>query len=96
LEASEEILGRRKTSRKDWIPDDTWGRIAKCKEIKGKLLHADNETEKINLRRQCREANKSVKKAARKDKRTCVENLAQAAQNAADLKKSRELYRITR
>ena len=46
LEASEEILGRRKTSRKDWISDDTWGRIGNCKEIKGKLLHANNETEK--------------------------------------------------
>ena len=60
------------------------------------ILHADNETEKINLRRQYRKAIKSVKKAARKDKRTWVENLAEAAQNAADLKHSRELYRITR
>ena len=62
LEASEEILGRRKTSRKDWISDDTWRRIAKRKEIKGKLLHTNNETERINLRRQYREASKSVKK----------------------------------
>ena len=26
LEAREEILGRRKTSGKDWISDDTWGK----------------------------------------------------------------------
>ena len=32
--------------------DNTCGRIAKRKEINGKLLHADNETEKINLKRQ--------------------------------------------
>jgi len=96
LEASEEILGRRKTSRKEWISDDIWGRIAKRKETKGKLLNAVNETEKTNLRRQYRGANKLVKNAARKDKRTWVESLAQAAQNAADLKNSRELYRITR
>ena len=38
----------------------------------------------------------SIVKAARKDKRTWVENLAQAAQNAADLKNSCDLYRITR
>ena len=64
--AIEEILGRRKTSRKDWISDDTWGRIGNCKEIKGKLLHANNEIEKTNLRRQYREANKSVKKSSEK------------------------------
>jgi len=62
LEASEEILGRRKISRKDWISDDTWGRLANRKEIKGKLLNADSETEKTSLRRQYWEANKSVKK----------------------------------
>ena len=96
LEASEEILGRSKTRGKEWISDDTWGRIAKRKEFKGKLLIAVNEIEKTNLIRQYREANKLVKKPARKNKRTWVENLAQAAQNAADLKNSRELYRITR
>jgi hypothetical protein len=37
-----------------------------------------------------------VKRAARRDKRTWAENLAQAAQKAAYLKNSRELYRITR
>ena len=90
-------LEERKTSRKEWISDDTWGRIAKRKEIKSKLLNAANETVRINLRRQYREANKSVKKKQRgKTKRTWVGNLAQAAQNAADLKNSRELYRITR
>ena len=88
LEASEEIFGRRRINRKEWISKDTWGRITKHKEIKGKLLKADNETEKTNFRRQYCEANKSVKKAARKDKGTWVENLAQAAQNAADLKNS--------
>jgi len=74
LEASEEILGRRKISRKEWISDDTWGRIANRREIKGKLLNADNETEKTSLRRQYWGANKSVKKAARKDKRIWAEN----------------------
>jgi hypothetical protein len=45
LEASEEILGRRQTKKKDWISDETWGRIAKRKEIKSKLLQTDNENE---------------------------------------------------
>jgi hypothetical protein len=75
LEASEEVLGRRKKSRKDWISDDTWGRIAKRKEIKSKLLNADQAAEKTNLKRQYWEANKSIKKAARKDKRTWAENI---------------------
>jgi hypothetical protein len=96
LEGSEEILGRRQTNNKDWISDEIWGRIAKRKEIKGKLLQTDNENEKINRRNQYCEANKLVKRAARKDKRTWAENLAQEAQKAADLKNSRELYRITR
>jgi len=52
LEASEEILGRRKTWRKEWISEDTCGRIAKRKDIKGKLLNPVNEIEKTNLRRQ--------------------------------------------
>jgi len=69
-------LGRRKISRKDWISDDTWGRIVNRKEIKGKLLNADNETEKTSLRRQYWEANKSAKKTARKDKRIWAENQA--------------------
>jgi len=56
LEASEEILGRRKTRRKEWISDDTRGRIAKRKEFKGKLLKAVNGKEKTNLRRKYREA----------------------------------------
>jgi len=85
-------LGRRKIRKKDWISDDTWGRIANRKEIKGKLLNANNEAEKTSLRRQYWEANKSVKKAARKDKRIWAENLAQAAQNAADLKNPCDLY----
>jgi len=89
-------LERRKISRKDCISDDTWGRIANRKEIKGKLLNTDNETEKTSLRRQYWEANKSAKKAARKDKRIWAKNLAQAAQNAADLKNPHDLYRITR
>jgi hypothetical protein len=96
LEASEEVLGRRKKSRKDWISDNTWGKTAKRKEIKSKELNTDNAAEKVNLRRQYWEANKSVKKAARRDKRTWAENLAQSAQNAADSKNSRDLYRITR
>ena len=33
LEASEEILGRRRINRKDWISEDTWGRTVKHKEI---------------------------------------------------------------
>ena len=55
-------MGRRKISTKDWISDDTWGRIANRKEIKSKLLNADNEIEETSLRRQYGEANKSVKK----------------------------------
>jgi hypothetical protein len=51
LEASEEVLGRRKKSRKDWISDNTWGKTAKRKEIKSKQLNAYNAAEKVNLRR---------------------------------------------
>jgi len=66
LVASEEILERRKTGRKEWISDDKWGRIAKRKEIEGILLNAVNETEETNLRTQYREANKVVKKKRKK------------------------------
>jgi hypothetical protein len=95
MEASEEVLGRMKKSRKDLISDNTWGKIAKRKEIKIKQLSADNTAEKVNLKRQYWEVNRSVKKDARRDKRTWAENLAQSAQNAADSKNSRDLYRIT-
>jgi hypothetical protein len=45
------------------------GRIGNCKEIKGKLLNTNNEIKKTNLRRQYREANKSVKKKKSSEKK---------------------------
>ncbi|KAJ4426130.1 hypothetical protein ANN_26939 [Periplaneta americana] len=96
INACEDILGRNKVERKEWITDDTWNKIKERKDIKNKLNNVNEANSIYDLRQQHQAKNKEVKKAARRDKRIWLDTLAENAQKAADTKNSQELYRITK
>ncbi|KAJ4430487.1 hypothetical protein ANN_22703 [Periplaneta americana] len=96
INACEDILGRNKVERKEWITDDTWNKIKERKDIKNKLNNVNKANSISDLRQQYQAKNKEVKKAARRDKRIWLDTLAENAQKAADTNNSQELYRITK
>lgn len=89
-------LGYRKKENKEWLSDETWKKIDERKKIKSKLLNPMSETNLETLKEEYNKKDKEVKKSARNDKRTYIENLAEEAQKAAERGDLRSVYQITK
>ena len=95
-ESGESTLGFRKGKKREWISDSTWKEIEERKMLKKKLLSTKSARIREKIADQYREQDKSVKNAARKDKRMYIEKLAEDAETAAELKDLKTVYEITR
>ena len=81
---SEACLGRRQKKRKEWITSDTWQAIENRRALKKKVINTRSERLKERYRQQYREADRTVKRMTRTDKRAYMEDLASQAEEAAN------------
>ena len=92
----EETLGKKNIRRKPWISDDTWSKIETRRQKKEKRNTSTTEESKTTAEHEYTDAEKEVKKGTRRDKRRYFEDLATKAEEAAERRNTRELYRITK
>ena len=95
---SEKVLGHRKKHRKDWVSEGTWQKIEGRNTTKQQLLvtagqPADAVAETVE---KYRTLDKEVKKSAHQDKRRFVNDLGKEAQDAADRRDTRTVYKIAK
>ena len=79
---------------KKWLTEETWKSIDRRKE-KVKLLSATSEEVYNNINTEYQNADKTVKKSAKQDKRIYIENMADEAENAAKHGYYSTVYQIT-
>ena len=75
-EAAKEILGYQKKQDKDWIQKETLDKIGERKELKKKTMDEKDENERKRLEREYQDKDREVKRSARNDKRTYINQLA--------------------
>ena len=89
-------LGRKTRKHKEWITSDTWTHITERKNLKDRINQTQDQEEKHEIQAQYWEKNRKVKRSARKDKRSYIEELTNEAETAADQRNMKRLYEITR
>ena len=87
---SKDILGPKRHEIKPWISNISLSLIEERRKIKEKILTAI-ENEKGDLKNECREFNKKIKKSVRKDKRKYTEGLANQAEEAMNKNNLKDL-----
>jgi hypothetical protein len=89
-------LGTKQRKRKEWITEDTWQAIENRRTLKKKVLEAKSERLKERYKQQYREANRTVKRMSRTDKRNHINDLASQAEDAAQRGEQGRVYKITK
>jgi hypothetical protein len=95
-ETSRKVLGYRKKKVKEWISAKTWQKIDDRKKAKQKLLSAKSPRLKELAGKDYKAKDKEVKRSARNDKRTYIEDLATQAEVAAEQGRLSTVYKITK
>ena len=85
LQTSKTCLGTNKKKKKEWITAETWQAINTRRDLKKQFLEDKSERLKERHKQQYKyqEANRKVKRLARVDKRTFMDDLASQAKDAA-------------
>ena len=96
VETCEQVLGRAKANRKEWISKETWEIIEQRKEAKNIMNMARTRKQKRDANKRYQELNREVKRRCRRDKRVYVESEAERAEEAEWKGDARTLYEITR
>ncbi|XP_041376748.1 uncharacterized protein LOC121389211 [Gigantopelta aegis] len=96
VQTGEKILGYKKKKKEEWIPKETWEKIAERKETKRKMNASSSQRLKDRFKNKYSELDKEVKKTAKYDKKVYIEGLADQAEQAAQRQDSKTLYRITK
>jgi hypothetical protein len=91
-----ETIGYRKSTKTEWISNDTWKTIEQRKHMKKKLLDTKSPRLKEQVSSQYRETDREVKNSARQDKRQYIEQLAEEAERAAEQNDMKTVYMITK
>ena len=89
-------LSRQTRKHKEWVTSDTWTLITERKTLKDRIKQTQDQEEKHELQVQYWEKNRQVKKSARKDKRSHIEELTSEAETAAGQRNMKRLYEIIR
>ena len=89
-------LGTKQRKRKEWITEDSWQAIENRINLKKKVLEAKSERLKERYKQQYREANRTVKRMTRTDKRSHINDLASQAEDAASRGEQDRVYKITK
>ncbi|RUS90622.1 hypothetical protein EGW08_001619 [Elysia chlorotica] len=82
--------------RKEWISAETWKTIEDRKDLKRKVMDTKSERMKEQYREHYREADKTVKRKTRADKRAFIDDLASQAEEAAGRGEQGKVYKITK
>ena len=90
------VLGKKTRKHKEWLSTDTWTLITERKQLKDQINCTQDQVEKHELQAQYWETNRQVKRSARQDKRTYIEELTAEAESAAGQRNMKRLYEITR
>ncbi|KAL0187117.1 hypothetical protein M9458_018787, partial [Cirrhinus mrigala] len=92
----EACVGYKWKKKKEWLTENTWKAIDERRNLKKKLTEAKSGRLQERYLQQYREANKTVKRMVRADKRAFMDNLATQAEDAADRGEQGTLFRITK
>lgn len=91
-ETCEQVLGRRKANRKEWISKETWEIIDQRKEAKNTMNMARTRKQRRDANRRYQGLNGYVKRRCRRDSRVYVELEAEIAEEAGKRGHARNLY----
>ena len=94
--AGKKVLGPRRRRNEAWISEETWKKIEERKEKKKKIHTIKSERMKAKLQKEYSTLDKEVKKRARADKKTYIENIAEEAETAAAKQDMGTLYKLTK
>ena len=95
-ETGKEILGFKKSKKKEWISSNTTDLIEKRREAKKKVLSTRSERVRERLAKEHKDRDKEVKESARNDKRRYTEGLAEEAEAAAAQNDMKTVYEVTK
>ena len=95
-QTSEACLGRGRKRRKEWITTDTWKAIENRRALKKRVLETKSERLKERYKQQYREADQTVKRMTRANKRAYMEGLAREAEEATARGEQGRVYKITK
>ena len=88
-------LDRKTRKHKEWITFDTWTLISERKNFKDQINQTQDQEEKHELQAQYWEKSRQVKRSARKDERSHIEELTSEAETTAGQRNMKRLYEIT-
>ena len=92
----QEVLGPQKRNHKEWISTVSLKKIEQRREMKAVLNNSRTRAEKAKAQEQYTQANKSVKKSIKADKKNYADALAAEAEEAARNGNMKDLYTITK
>ena len=96
VEATKKVVGYRKKNNKVWISPGTWKKIEERRKLKERSLNTKSKRIQEQVEAEYKIKDKEVKKSARADKRTYIEEMAQEAEQAAIRGEMSTVYKITK
>ena len=97
VETCEQVLGRVKANREEWIGKETWEIIEQRKVAKQHHKHGQKEKAEERCKQKVsQELNREVKRRGRRDRRVYVESETERPEEAGKRVDARTFYEITR
>ena len=90
------VLGERVNTTKEWISQDSLGKIKTRRAVKARVNNCHTRAEKLGVQEEYSIANREVKNSIKEDKKRYLENLAERAEKAAADGHLRIVYQITK
>ncbi|XP_073670704.1 uncharacterized protein [Paramisgurnus dabryanus] len=92
----EDVLGKIKREKKEWMSQDTWEKVKERRSLKANIDNSRTRNQKANAMKLYNEADRKVKRNCRRDKRKWILSLATEAEEAASKHDMKTLYKITK
>ena len=93
-ETAEEVLGRRRRRREEWISQEAWQKIKEKKDLKIKMESSEDLRVRGLFKELHKQKAKEIKKITRRDKRRFYHRMAEEAEAAGMRGDQRSLYRL--
>ena len=87
--------GKKTRKHKEWLTTETWTLITERKRLKDQINQTQVQEEKQELQAHYWDKNQEVKRSAKKDKRSFIEELTQEAETTVNQRNMKRLYDIT-
>ncbi|KAG7507515.1 hypothetical protein JOB18_036752 [Solea senegalensis] len=92
----EEVLGKVKREKKEWMSQDTWLKVEERHNLKSNIDNSRTRNQKANATKLYIKANRKVKRSCRREKRKWITDIATKAEEAVSKQDMKTLYRITK